>query len=186
MKTIVAVKSLSCLFICFLLVVSCTTSKSTASPEDLKVLKSLVSSRQFQIESNWAFPQPSAALQQVLNSGLMPSLNSSGSINLVGNANYLKFSNDSISSYLPFYGERRMNAGYGQNDGAIKLEGLIKNYMLTLEKDGSYTISFDAKSDSETYQVSLRLFPNLRTDMLLTGVYRAPIRYSGEVKRIEK
>ncbi|WP_242205360.1 DUF4251 domain-containing protein [Aestuariivivens insulae] len=166
--------------VCAFFLVSCSSAKPYVTEEQKKAMETLVNSKQFQIESNWAYPQVTNAVQQVLNSGLLQQGSSSGGINLIGNTNFLKLSKDSISSYLPYYGERTMNAGYNSsNDGAIRLEGTVSNYEVTLNKDGSYSISFDAKSRSESYSVYLRLFPNMRTDLLLNGVYRMPIRYSG-------
>ena len=75
-----------------------------------------------------------------------------------------------------------MQASYGgRDDGAIQLEGIVNNYKVKLNKDESYTISFDAKSRTESFTVFIRLFPNQKTDLLLNGAYRFPIRYSGSV-----
>lgn len=170
-------------YICVILflTISCSSSKPYATEEQTRLLEELVKSRQFQIESNWAYPQITTAVQQVLNSGLLQQGSSSGGINLIGNTNFLKLSKDSISSYLPYFGERTMTAGYSTNNGTIKLEGAISGYKATLNKDGSYGISFDAKSTSESFGVYLRLFPNQHSNMLLYGSHRLPIRYSGSV-----
>ena len=161
---------------------SCSSSKQITE-EQKRTIALLMDSKTFKIESNWAYPHVTNAVQQVLNSGLMqPGSGGPGGISLIGNTNFLKLSNDSINSYLPYFGERTMQAGYGGNDdGAIKLEGVVKNYKSTLNKDGSYSVNFDAKDGSESYRVYLRVFPNHRTDLLLNGSFRLPIRYSGVI-----
>ena len=175
---------LTYIFIVVIIMFSCSASKHVTD-EQKRAMEMLLESRQFKIESNWAYPQITNAVQQVMNSGLLqPGSNSSG-INLIGNINFLKLSNDSISSYLPFFGERTMLAGYGSNDdGVIKLEGVIKNYKSTHNKDGSYSINFDAKDGIEGYNVFIRVFPNQKTDLLLNGSFRLPIRYSGVIKTV--
>lgn len=164
---------------------SCKSSSSQVTDEQMKAFEYLVENKNFKIESDWAYPQTTTATQQVFNSGLLPTGSSSGAINLIGNSNFLTISGDSITSYLPYFGERQTNVGYGGNDSTIQLEGVVENYHVAKGKKDSYTISCDAKSKSEHFKVIIKLFPNLKSYVILTGASRNSISYSGEVKSKE-
>lgn len=176
------------IFICAALMAfsSCKSAGSKVTTAQIQTLENLVASKRFKIESNWAYPQSTAATMQVLNSGILPPGNTAGSINLIGNYNFLTISGDSISSYLPYYGERQMNAGYTNNDGAIQLKGLIKDYSVQKSKKQSITITCEARSDQEVYNVRIRIFPNLRSYITILGASRTSISYSGTANRIEE
>lgn len=168
--------------LCFLIVSSCASHKSLISQEVMVAFDALVKSRQFEITSDMLYPQNSMALQNVLNTMVLQGGNNANAISLIGNSNFLKISGDSITSYLPFYGERFMNVDYGGSDSSIELKGLLKNYQLEQHKDKSYTISFDAQSKKEGFSVFIRLYPNMRSEIYVSGISRSPIRYSGLFK----
>lgn len=165
-----------------LALLSCITAKQSVSKESIGVLDALIQKQRFNIVSDWAYPQTTAAMQQVLNSGLLQPGNSASNISLIGNTNFLTVSGDSISSYLPYFGERQMHVDYGGGDSAIEFNGMMQNYRAEKNKDHSYTITFDAKSNSESFKVQVKIFPNLRIDMILNGAYRFLIRYSGTLE----
>ena len=160
---------------------SCKSSKSTISQAELDAFNTMVTNKHFRIESNWAHPQITTAMQQVLSSGLLQPGSSAGSINLIGNYNFLRISGDSITSYLPYFGERQMNVAYGGGDSAIEFKGLVNNYEAVKNKDNSFNISLKAKSNTENFNVFIKLFPNLNSDMTLHGTSRFPIQYTGAV-----
>ena len=160
---------------------SCKSSKSTMSQVDLDAFYTMVSNKQFRIESNWAQPQVTTAMLQVLSSGILQPGSSAGSINLTGNYNFLRISGDSITSYLPYFGERQMNVAYGGGDNAIEFNGLIKNYRAEQNKDNSYDINLEAKSNTENFKVFIKLFSNLNSTMTLQGMSRFSIQYTGAV-----
>tara|TARA_R110002049_G_scaffold307794_4_gene509523 strand:+ start:105 stop:650 length:546 start_codon:yes stop_codon:yes gene_type:complete len=160
---------------------SCGSSKSSATTEEIAALETLIKNRDFKIESNWAYPLSSMAMQQVLNSGLLPPGNTSSAISLIGNSNFLSISGDSITSYLPYYGERQMQVDYGGGDSAIQFDGLLEDYNAIKNKNDSYTISFQSKSKSEHFNGNIIIFPSLRTEIMLNSASRFSIRYSGVV-----
>lgn len=166
---------------------SCKSSLLEMTQAELDAFNNIVNNQKFQIESDWLYPQGSAALQRVLNSGILQGGSTSNAISLLGNYNFLKISGDSISSYLPFYGERHMQVGYGGGDSAIEFEGTVKNYRVERNKDHSYNISFDAKSKNEEgFSVYIRLSPYLKSDMTINGNARSSIRFTGIVKPISE
>lgn len=164
--------------------VSCKSQKPIMSQADMDAFNTLVKSQHYEIESDWLYPHASMALQQVLNSGVLPAGNNANSISLGGNSNFLKISGDSISSYLPYYGERQMSVDYGGRDSTIEFDGTVNNYQIEQNKDMSYTITFDAKSNFEGFKVFIKLSPNLKSDMTISGNTRSSIRYTGTVKPI--
>ncbi|WP_372756641.1 DUF4251 domain-containing protein [Mariniflexile sp.] len=169
-----------------LTLMSCVSHKSIVSQEDIDALDSLVKNQRFQIHSDWLYPQASIALQQVLNSGILQGGNNANSISLIGNPNFIRISGDSISSYLPYYGERRMQVDYGGRDSTIEFEGLVKNYKVEKNKDHSYTISFEAKSKMEGFKVFIELTPTLKSDVTISGNSRSSINYIGNVKPLDE
>ena len=169
-----------------IIVASCGASKELGDETQLANLETMIQNRDFKIESNNAYPQTTMALQSVLNSGLLQPGNSSGAISLIGNYNYLKVSGDSISSHLPYFGERQMMVNYGGTDGAITFNGLYEDLNIVKNKNSSYSIKLTAKSDREPFNVFITIFPNLKVDMMLSGVGRLPIRYSGTASKTKE
>lgn len=173
-----------CLTLIAVTVLSCGASKVTQ--DQIDALDQLVKNQKFSIESDWAYPMTTSAVQQVLNSALMPPGSTTSSINLIGNPNVLTISGDSITSYLPYFGERQMNVDYGGRDAAIQLEGLMEDYKTKVQKNHNYQITFTAKSKSETFDVYITLSPSLKSTIILNSATRRPIRYTGSVKPKEE
>lgn len=167
------------LCIVLLALMSCNTTKNTVTQAQIEALKTLVENKQFRIESNWAYPQATNAMQQVVNTGILGPGNSANAISLIGNSNFLSISNDSITSYLPYFGERQMQVAYGGGDNAIEFSGVLKNYKVEINKDHSYMLSFEAKSKSEHFKVYITINPNFSSYMQLSGSSRFPISYAG-------
>ncbi|GAL72114.1 hypothetical protein JCM19302_72 [Jejuia pallidilutea] len=166
--------------------VACKSSKDTITPEQLATFNKLVASREFTIDSDWAYPQVTNAMSQVLNSQLLGPGNNVNAINLIGNANFLTIKGDSVMSYLPYFGERQMQVAYGGTDGAIQFNGIMKDYSVKDNKDKSKTLTFSADSNGENFNVIIKLFQNLKSEIILNGTSRFSIRYSGDVQPIEK
>lgn len=176
------------IFVSFIVLMSlsCKSSTSTINRMDKETFNSMVANKQFRIESNHAYPQVTSAMQSVLNSGLMSAGNSAGHISLIGNSNYLHISGDSVTSYLPYFGERQMQVAYGGRDSAIEFDGLMENYKTIKNKDESYTITFEAKSNSENFNVFIKLHSNLKSDITLNSTSRSSIQYSGDATNLNK
>ncbi|GAA3607983.1 DUF4251 domain-containing protein [Flavivirga amylovorans] len=165
---------------------SCKASKSTATQAEIDFLNTVVKKQMFTIKSDWAYPQVTNALQQVLNSGLMQPGSSASAISLIGNYNFLTISKDSVSSFLPYFGERQMQVAYNGGDSAIQFDGILEDYKAILNKDNSYAISFQARSKSEGFQVFIKISPSLETNMTVNGMSRFPINYSGNLELIDE
>lgn len=174
----------TCLTFLVLLLISCKSTKNQVTSDQIKTLDNLVENKRYSIESNWAYPQVTYAMQQVLNSGVLQPGSAANSINLIGNANYLTIAGDSINAYLPYFGERQINLDYGGRDNAIELNGKIENYTITKSKNNRYLIKFNAKNKIETYSIIISLFPNLNSEIRINSSSRFPISYTGKVERI--
>ncbi len=167
-----------------LLLFSCGASKNAPTEAELAKLEQLVNNKQIIIESDWAYPQATMAMQQVANSGLLLPGNNAANISLVGNHNFLKIEGDSVTSYLPYFGERQMQINYGGTDSAIEFKGLMEGFKAEKNKNKGYNISFNAKSNNENFQVFISISPSLKSEMALNGTGRFPIRYSGNAQAI--
>ncbi|MCB4797737.1 DUF4251 domain-containing protein [Neotamlana laminarinivorans] len=176
MKSVIIFVLVSLVFL-----LSCKSSRSKVTEAEISYLNQVIQNKNFKIESTWANPQVTNAMQQVLNSGLLQPGSNASSINLIGNSNFLKISGDSIFSYLPYFGERQMNVNYGGTDGAIKFKGLMQDYKVEKRKDSGYNISFQAKSNTENFDVFITLWPNLKTSISLNSASRFPINYTGNI-----
>ncbi|RPD97950.1 DUF4251 domain-containing protein [Aureibaculum marinum] len=162
---------------------SCASTKSVNTDQ----IKNIVEKQYFNIESDIAQPSASVGMANLQNSGLLGIGNSASNINLIGNSNFLEVKGDSITSYLPYYGERYSNVGYGSDNGGIELEGDVKNYVVVWnDKKQHYTITFQAKSknSNELFDARLVLYPNLKSYLTLSSPSRTSITYIGKVKEI--
>lgn len=170
------------------IVIGCGTSSQTISSQaQVKQLDELVSSRSFQIQSDWAIPLMTRSMNSISNAGLLPVGSSGSQINLIGNTNFLKVEGDSISAYLPYYGERQMGAGYTNNDNAIQFNGIPENYEVTEdEKTGSKLITFNIANTTESFRVFITVSPGLSSTINVNSSERFSIRYRGEVERVTK
>ena len=147
-----------------------------------------IQNRDLQLFMEWANPLNTTALNAVMNSGLLPPGNSGSQINLIGNGNYFKMEGDTLSAYLPYFGERRMGGGYGRNtqiefkDVPVNLE--IKRNETKERFEISFTIS-DHNRPTENYQVRTEVYPNGRSAITINSSDRTVISYTGRVEAIK-
>ena len=71
--------------------------------------------------------------------------------------------------------------GYDSHDSAIQFDGLVENYIVVWSRNKGYDVSFEATSKPEKFKVNIKIFPNLKTDIVIRGDSRLGIRYSGKV-----
>ncbi|WP_047546096.1 DUF4251 domain-containing protein [Psychroserpens sp. Hel_I_66] len=165
---------------------SCSSTKVSATPSQIAALDQLVENKSFVIESDWALPQTTNSLMALQNAGFFAAGDNASRINLIGNPNELKIIGDSITSKLPYYGEVQSTTGYSGSNSGINFEGELKDYRIEKNDDNSYSITFDARSNSENFDVIINLYPNLNSEMILKGTKRFPIRYTGHVSSISE
>ncbi len=147
------------------------------------VLDRYVDNSTFEIVSDWAYPQSTNAMNSVAAAGLVPPGSIPGQISLIGNANYIRVFKDSVDIYLPYFGERQINGGYGKSDNSIQYQGVPEDMQINWnEKKKRYDIQFSFKQGAERFNANGQLFPNLQSSLTLTSSFRFPIRYKGIIK----
>lgn len=174
------------LFLSFLFI-SCVSSKKTESTDNW-ILNNLISEQSFEIESRWAQPMTTGAYTRAIN-GLLPPGSSAGQINLIGNTNFLKMEKDSVSAYLPYFGERQLGGNYGGSNGGIEFEGVPKDLEITPTDKKGYHIRFsieDKENNSENYNVYIQVFRDMNANMIISSSQRLSIRYRGIVMPLQK
>ncbi|NAS13671.1 DUF4251 domain-containing protein [Poritiphilus flavus] len=165
--------------------IGCGSGKSTTF-EDIDNLENMVYSKAFTIEAEWAIPMTTGSLTTIAGSGLLPIGSTINRINIQGQYNHLTVKGDSVSAYLPYYGERQMGGGYNSAQG-VQFNGLAKDYSVVKnEKKNSQTVSFQVNNKTETYQVTATLYPNRVGQILVNSSQRFAIRYEGTITEIKE
>ncbi len=175
-------------FLCGMLVfMGCRgTSSLNQDPSRITFLKNMVEETHFEIKSTRAFPQMTQGFASIANAGLLIPGSTANSIDLIGNPNYVKILGDSVSVYLPYFGERQMGGGYSNNDVGIKYDGKPETYSASYdEKQNRYLIKMEFRQRTETFQCYITLFPSLRTDININSTHRFSIRYAGTVAPVD-
>lgn len=165
-----------------IIVISCSSRKQLNNTEALEKMHTVLKMDTINIEAQWANPLNA---YMIANLGLLPFDSTGGNISLIGNANYFKIISDSVSVYLPYYGEWRFAPPYGTSETGISFNGKPEVFEQTFnKKKNRYEYYFELKNNAEIFQINLTLFPNLNTDIHVNSNLRAYISYRGEV--IEK
>lgn len=100
-------------------------------------------------------------------------------INLTNTSNFMKFRPDVIESYLPFYGNANIGAGYG-GDEAMKFTGKPENFTITKGKK-NYRCSAIVKGERDTYRISLTVRFGGTASLTIISNNRSIISYSGDI-----
>lgn len=162
-----------------------SSSKMIEPTAESGKLDEMIDQKSFEIVSEWAMPMMTNSINSIGNAGLFPPGSAGSRITLIGNPNYLRVFGDSVSAYLPYYGERQMGGGYNSTTTAIKFKGIPKDFEITKDgKDNSYDVSFEINDKMENYNVNLKLFRNLTGSISVNSSQRFQIRYSGDVAAI--
>jgi len=144
----------------------------------------MITSENYEIVFSSAQPMASTGMQAVANAGLLAPGSNLGRIDLIGNPNYMRKIGDSISVSLPYYGERQIGGAYNNSkEVGINYEGTpFELTMNKSEKNGSYSISYSMKNNTETFVVNSVLYPNGSARATVTSSHRRAISYRGRVK----
>ncbi|MFH6603909.1 DUF4251 domain-containing protein [Maribacter algicola] len=171
------------LIISMFLLAACGASRTVS--ESNPKLDSMIQNLGFKIEMNSMQPLPTRALNQIANSGLIQPGNTINRIDLTSANHFVRMQRDSVSSNLPYFGERQMGGGYNNKTG-IEFDGVPREIEVTKnERDNSYDVNFTINESSETFFVRLKLFPNLSVWADIWSSHRNRIRYSGNVVALE-
>jgi len=162
---------------------NCKSSDSAVTAEKTKELQEWIANKSFEIESDRANPKVTNGLSRI-DPSLFGHGNNSNNISLVGTPNYLRVNNDSVSAYLPYYGNRHIGVKLGSNTGAVQFNTVAKNYSSEYnESKNQTTIQFEAKDDTEVYNVTISIFSNLTTNITINSSQRSSIGYDGVISK---
>jgi hypothetical protein len=162
-----------------------TSSKTAATPAESELMGELMAKKSFRITSEWASPIVTNSIASISNAGLLPPGSTANRISLIGNSNYLKVMGDSVSAYLPYYGERQMGGGYDRDGGAIQFKGIPRDFEATTDENSRvHKFHFQINRRSESFDVMIHLFPNMRSTINVNSSQRRTIRYGGHVSAI--
>ena len=137
--------------------VTCTSVKKEQKKE--AVMK-LIESENYKIDVNTAMPMRGRSIP----------LTSSYSLTI---------RNDSVISYLPYYG-RAYSIPYGGGDG-LNFKAILKEYNVEMDKKGNAVIKFVARNPEDRYEFRAKVFPNGSASIDVNMQNRQSISFQGEL-----
>lgn len=93
----------------------------------------------------------------------------------------LELKGDSVSSYLPYFGQA-YSIPYGGGKGLI-FDSTVSDYRLRFNKKGMATIKFKSRTDEDNFSYLLQVYPNGSATIHVTPVNRQSITFYGELIR---
>lgn len=152
-----------------ILILACGGAKNTNDDlREFEQLKELVSSREFEIENQWAMPLRG------------------GQINLIGNANFIRFKGDSVEVFLPYFGVRHAGGGYG-GEGGIKYEGPAENLSIMEHvAEKNIELTFEGQQGIENLDFLITIYSNGKVNTSVNSSQRDAISYKGDLKALPK
>lgn len=146
--------------------VSCGSSRDSGIPQNYEELTSLVNTRDFEIQNEWANPL----------AGSM--------INLLGNPNYIRFKGDSVDVFLPYFGVRHTGGGYNK-EGGFKFKGPVENLSIVEEDDRNrIMLRFDGEMGTEDLNFLITLYQDGSANTSVNSSHRNMISYRGDLRKI--
>ncbi len=176
-----------CILLLFIMLLSCAAKQRSAETLDkIEDLNALVSEGDYQINVNTARPLATGSINRIANSGLLPRGSNVGRIDLVDTASYLRVFNDSVAADLPYYGERQMGAPYNQDRAGILFKGVPQKFeVIPNAKTSGYIVNFIINNATESFNVTVRLLPDLSSAINVNSSHRTAIWYNGLVSKYD-
>jgi len=168
-----------------------TVTKNEANARDMAIIDSLYAQSDYNIAIEAVYPFNTAATTQVANALLWGTGDNANRIDVRGDGNYIKIENDSVDAYLPFFGERRLNAGsLGGINTSIQfnepLEDLAKEINTQKRKLKLEFTANQKGNDNDRYEITIEIYSNTHVTVNITPVYRTFIRYDGRLEQFNK
>ena len=135
-------------------------SKKEKKEQKKEAVKKLIESENYKIDVNTAMPMRGRSIP----------LTSSYS---------LEIRNDSVISYLPYYG-RAYSIPYGGGDG-LNFKAVLKEYSMKMDKKGNAVIEFIARNPEDRYEYRIKVFPNGSASIDVNMQNRQSISFQGEL-----
>lgn len=152
-------------FIALLILLSGAVGLSAQSKKEKKeqmklVVKELLASEKYKIHANTAFPMRGRSIP-------------------LSSPYALEVRNDSVISYLPYYG-RAYSIPYGGGEGLV-FKAPLKDYKTEKDKKGNTRIQFSARTLEDKYDFSVSVFDNGAASIDVMMQNRQSISFSGEL-----
>ena len=140
--------------------------KAEKALQEYEEMKELIESMEFDFQADWA-----TTLQ-------------GRRISLTSNANFLKFNNDSINIYLPYFGTSTSGGAAMTNDGGIVYSGPVNKFKMSVDdKKKKITLDFVANDKNDTFIFNMVIFKGGNTLINVISDYRSSIKYDGRTKK---
>lgn len=167
-----------------LLLSNCSGSKAVfSSSADKALVDSLIAKRQFRIVNQWALPTMSSSMMEISSSGILGPGNSGQRIDLSGSGNFLEIKGDSVKAILPYFGERQMGGGYNSDGEGIQFEQVVEQFKIDYNnRKNHHTVKFRANNGTESFELTLYVYPNKKSSLLVSSSQRDAIRYQGTIR----
>ena len=135
-------------------------SKKEKKEQKKEAVKKLIESENYKIDVNTAMPMRGRSIP-------------------LTSSNSLEIRNDSVISYLPYYG-RAYSIPYGGGDG-LNFKAVLKEYSMEMDKKGNAVIEFIARNPEDRYEYRVKVFPNGSASIDVNMQNRQSISFQGEL-----
>ena len=139
---------------------SAQQSKKEKKEQKKEAVMKLIESENYKIDVNTAMPMRGRSIP----------LTSSYS---------LEIRNDSVISYLPYYG-RAYSIPYGGGNG-LNFKAPLKEYNMKLDKKGNSVITFTARNPEDKFDFRVKVYSNGSTSIDVNMQNRQSISFQGEL-----
>ena len=136
------------------------TGSSKTDDKKKEAVKELIVSENYKIDVNTAMPMRGRSIP-------LTSLYS------------LEIRNDSVISYLPYYG-RAYSIPYGGGNG-LNFKAPLKEYNMKLDKKGNSVITFTARNPEDKFDFRVKVYSNGSTSIDVNMQNRQSISFQGEL-----
>ena len=168
-----------------LFVVTAGISQKKEKEQSWDTVDALVESGEFHMEFIWAIAQGSNSMNAIAGSNLQPPGSAGNRFSLINTPNKLDLKDEVVTAYLPYFGEQQFGNGHYSGQTAIEFDDVPKELTVTKnEKKKRYDITFHINRDTEIFQVNIKLFQNLKCQMVVNSNQRFPIRYEGKISAL--
>ena len=160
MKKVFVTMVLSCLALVMLSGCASSEERAARAAEQKKKVTAALTERKYKIAVDRMYP-------------------SRGSSKSVSYGYGVEVRNDSLISYLPYFG-RAYSVPYGGGKG-LNFSERIDSYQESLEKNGKRHIEIGLKNEEDTYLYRIEVFDNGSSSIDVQARQREPISYSGNM-----
>ena len=165
------------LFLC-----GCQTTKTLVVDEKkAEQLAQWIENKNFKFVANTASPIATQDINGL--AFLLPQGSSPNRIILSGGEDYLKTIGDSLAIDMAYFGTRQLGGPYEANRNGIQLNTKPRLYEVDYdEKKKVYRIKYRARDSRESFNIVLKIFPNLKAEVYINTSHRTAINYNGFVR----